>query len=387
MKPLAEKGAEKKVEYLELIYDLIFVYIIGRSNSMLHAVENGFVGAETFLTYILSTLVILQVWYYTTLFINRYGVNGLQEHLCIFVNMYLLYYMADGTRVYWQDYYVRYNVAWGLILVNLAVQYLLKMRRSSGLAPWETDHMRYNMRLLLIQAAVVFATIPIYLVTHIPLGTAAMVFGILAALLTGRTGRLMTVGFPHLTERVMLYVVFTFGEMIIAVAGYFTGGFTLNSVYFSLMGFLIVVGLFSTYEYFYDHVIDRELTTTGTGYMMIHIFLIVALNNVTTVLEFMREPAVAEIPKHVFLVASIIGYFLFLFLLEKYAKVRARCGKQFMVRLLLLSIMFAGLMVVTYRRPAISIAVSVAYIFGVYGLLRIYGRSTVEGEMKCNPGS
>ena len=27
---------EKKVEYIELIYDLIFVYIIGRNNSLLH---------------------------------------------------------------------------------------------------------------------------------------------------------------------------------------------------------------------------------------------------------------------------------------------------------------------------------------------------------------
>lgn len=34
---------EKKVEYLELIYDLIFVYIIGRNNSLLHAAEGGFI--------------------------------------------------------------------------------------------------------------------------------------------------------------------------------------------------------------------------------------------------------------------------------------------------------------------------------------------------------
>ena len=34
---------EKKVEYLELIYDLIFVYVIGRNNQVLHYIENGFV--------------------------------------------------------------------------------------------------------------------------------------------------------------------------------------------------------------------------------------------------------------------------------------------------------------------------------------------------------
>ncbi|MBR1771440.1 MAG: hypothetical protein IJ747_05375 [Lachnospiraceae bacterium] len=35
------ESQEKKVEYLELIYDLIFVYLIGRNNAILHYVEGG----------------------------------------------------------------------------------------------------------------------------------------------------------------------------------------------------------------------------------------------------------------------------------------------------------------------------------------------------------
>ena len=122
---------EKKVEYIELIYDLIFVYLIGRNNSLLHAIQDGFIQPKAFLTYLLSTLVVLHVWYFSMLFINRYGSNGVAEHLCIFINMYLLYYMGEGTRVQWEESYVRYDVAWGLILVNLAVQYYLKYRASA----------------------------------------------------------------------------------------------------------------------------------------------------------------------------------------------------------------------------------------------------------------
>ena len=33
---------EKKVEYLELIYDLIFVYLVGRNNELLHELSGGF---------------------------------------------------------------------------------------------------------------------------------------------------------------------------------------------------------------------------------------------------------------------------------------------------------------------------------------------------------
>ena len=40
---MSAERREKKVEYLELIYDLIFVYLIGRNNSLLQSVHNGFV--------------------------------------------------------------------------------------------------------------------------------------------------------------------------------------------------------------------------------------------------------------------------------------------------------------------------------------------------------
>ena len=67
------KKEEKKVEYIELIYDLIFVYIIGRNNSLIHPTDGGFIPLAPYLTYLLTTLAALHIWYLTTLFINRYG--------------------------------------------------------------------------------------------------------------------------------------------------------------------------------------------------------------------------------------------------------------------------------------------------------------------------
>ena len=64
---------EKKVEYIELIYDLIFVYVIGRNNALLHHIENGFVPWTDFLYYVVCTLAIIQIWNYTTYYINAYG--------------------------------------------------------------------------------------------------------------------------------------------------------------------------------------------------------------------------------------------------------------------------------------------------------------------------
>ena len=366
---------EKKVEYIELIYDLIFVYLIGRSNTLLHAIQDGFIQPKAFLVYLLSTLVILHVWYFSMLFINRYGSNDLSEHLCIFINMYLLYYMGDGTVVQWETSYVRYDVAWGLILVNLAVQYYLKYRASTREAPWESVHIKHQIVLLLIQAAIVFGSIPLFPLTGFPLSPLALVFGIVASALTRDVGDLVAVDFAHLSERVMLFVVFTFGEMIICVAGYFQGGFSFNTVYFSLAAFLIVVGLFLSYEYLYDHIVDREASVSGNKYMILHIFLIAAMNDITAALEFMRESSVRAGPKTAFLVISFLIYFLFLFLLERYAPVRVKGNRKFFGGLAGLGALFAGLMALCYRNSYLSITLTAIFVYALFFILLRRGKT------------
>ena len=51
----------KKVEYIELIYDLIFVYILGRSNTIIHTIDNGFIAPSVFLTYILCIYIYIKI--------------------------------------------------------------------------------------------------------------------------------------------------------------------------------------------------------------------------------------------------------------------------------------------------------------------------------------
>lgn len=368
------KKEEKKVEYIELIYDLIFVYIIGRNNSLIHHTKDGFIPADMFLTYLLTTLIVLQVWYYTTVFINRYGTNGAAEYVMLFINMYLLYYMADSTTASWRDQYNRYNIAWAMILLNIAVQYFLKLRKCPGSHSLLRQHILFNIVLLASEAAVVLLSIPLYHATGLPLSPIAMVAGVLITLTLGsRYSKRIPVDFGHLSERVMLYVVFTFGEMIIGIAGYFSGEFTLRNVYFSLMGFLIVAGLFLIYGYYYDHVIDREQCTNGVGYMMIHILLITMLNNITAALEFMREPEVDEVRKNAFLVISFVLYFTFLFLTLCFAKSYHKPSRRFLLIAGGLTVLFAVMMAAFYRDSIVSISVTVCYIYAMLALNIISG--------------
>lgn len=357
---------EKKVEYIELIYDLIFVYIIGTNNHLLHVMKDGFISPYSFLTYVLTALIILQIWYYTTLFINRYGENDKRMYIAIFVNMYLLYFMARGIQADWQGEYYAYNGAWLLILLNIALQYFIQLKKTEKTKPWECVQIRMNIRTILIQAAVILVSFPLFRATGIPFSPLALVFGIVMAIAGCRVNALVPVDFRHLSERVMLYVVFTFGEMIIAITDYFEGGFNASTIYFSACAFLIVAGLFMSYGMLYDRLIDRDAVTNGTAYMMLHVFLILSLNHITAALEFMRQEHVKALPKNIFLISSFVLYFIMMFLVMRFNKAEYRRTRKGSL------VFFAGigvfvlLMIVSYKTPAVSIAVSVGYIWAVF---------------------
>ncbi|MBQ6116423.1 MAG: low temperature requirement protein A [Oscillospiraceae bacterium] len=364
---------EKKVEYLELIYDLIFVYIIGRNNSLLHNIENGFVDGRVFLVYILCSLAVIQVWNFSTFYINMYGRNGVRDHVSLFLNMYLLYYIGEGTRLHWESFQNQYHAAWALILINLGAQYAIELRHHRD-QPEDARAIRGMMAALFGEAAIVLLAIPVYNRTGIPLAGAAILCGIAATWAFSGRSRSRQVDFTHLTERAMLYVVFTFGEMIIAIASYFEGGLTGSSVYFSGMCFLIAAGLFLCYEVLYDHIVDREMENSGMGYMLIHIFLIFAMNIITASLEFMRNEEVALWPKVLLLTGAFLLYFLCLFALLSYAREEMKRCSRFILRVAVLSAAFAALMVLLRENMRLNILISVLFVFAQFGMLLHFRR-------------
>ena len=357
---------EKKVEYIELIYDLIFVYFIGRNNELLHHTDGGFLTLGTYANFLIGILVILQIWYFSTLYINRYGDNSYHNTIGLFINMYLIYFMANGTRVDWADYYTRYNIAWGLILINLAVQYFFKYRQAKKEKPWELLFIRRHITMLLIQAAIIFVSIPFFNLLHFPLSWISIVAGFIFILFTRNVDSVLPVNFEHLTERVMLFVVFTFGEMVISIAVYFEGAFNFNTFFFSLMALLIVAGLFLSYGFFYNHIVDRQMITTGSLYMLLHIALLIALCNITAALVFMREPEVAEIPKNILLVSSFLVYFLFLFILHIFAKENEHLCKRTWLLVGTAAFLFIVIMGFFYANSYVSILASVFFIYAMY---------------------
>ena len=364
------ENEEKKVEYLELIYDLVFVYMVGRNNALLSHFENGFVSVNAFVAYILCTLAIIQIWNFTTFYINMFGRNGKRDHVFLLINMYLMYFIGESTRFDWATYQAQYHIAWALILANIGIQYVIEMRNHKA-DVWNRDLTMRMAAVLFIEAAIALSAAFVPLQAVAPVSFTAIIVGVILTASGRKRSPGGSVDFMHLTERAMLYVVFTFGEMIIVISAYFIGdgSFSWNIIYFSLMCFLIVAGLFVSYEIIYDHLLDRESDDSGMLYMIIHIFILFALGCITVSLEFMREPEVALLPKVIFITAAIIGYYLFLFCTGRYAKQRCGIDAPFVLKMTALTAAFAILMLLLRENMQANIFVTVVYVWSIVAVL------------------
>ena len=357
----------------------------GRNNALLGHFEGGFVSLDAFFAYILCTLAIIQIWNFTTFYINMFGRNGVRDHVFLLITMYLMYFMGESTRSSWHAYQAQYHIAWGLILINIGMQYAIELRNHK-MDVWNRTVIKRMAMTLFVEAAIVLAASFVKPAFAPPIAFTAVILGIVMTFLGKRAGVSGMIDFSHLTERAMLYVVFTFGEMIIVISSYFVGGgsFSWNVIYFSLMAFLIVVGLFLSYEVIYDKLLDRDKEDNGLLYMMIHIFIIFGLNNITASLEFMREEEVAVRPKMLFLVVSMVGYFAFLFALGRYAKVRCHINGAFMQKLWILTLCFVMLMMVFMNVPRAHILITVIYVWSVFAVFyRVGKRVAAEEAAEC----
>ena len=68
------------------------------------------------------------------------------------------------------------------------------------------------------------------------------------------------------------------------------------------------------------------MSTNATGYMLIHMFLIFALTNMTTALEYMNEEENFFMSKTILMACSLLLYYLLLFAMIRYSKKEIKIG-------------------------------------------------------------
>lgn len=361
--PQPKDHVEKKVEYIELFYDLIFVYSLRTINALFHAYEESFPTVESILTFIFLTAVVMQVWMFTTMFFNRYGRKALRDYISIFINMYLLYYMASGSNIHWLDHYTRYHTAWALIMANLAYRSWDKMRFATKLDNLDREILKNNVIILGFEFVLIVASIPLHYFTGIVISPVALIVGYIGKLKEHQLYDKRPCDFPHFAERNLLLVILTFGEMIIGISGFFSEG---DHLLFNIVPFFIVIGMFLSYGFFYDNVLDHHKKTSGLGYLVIHVIMILAINSTTIALELLSRPKIPVFPKTMWMAITMFIYYICLICTERYAKEQLKMDYASFVKIAAVLIGYIVLMLLAGHNQIFGALTTVVFVFGVF---------------------
>ena len=303
------------VTNIELFYDLIFVYCISVLTSLCSHVK-GFITPGTWLVFTFSYLAILQVWFYTTLLMNRFGESSAADNIHLFINMFLLYYMASGVHENWADTRTTFNLAWALILLNQAVAWGFREVVFTNLDDDDRHMIRHTVATLAVQSVMSFTAAFADFDTSVFLSGTTLLVGAMVWRWSSAY-RAKSARFAHVSERCSLLTIIAFGEMVVALSAYM---FNTSSLLFPLFAFALVVGLFLIYIFEHDNMLDQEAKTDGMTYMTFTSWLIIVTGNLTVALEYMPNAAIDFLPKSIFLAMCLVLYLLTSFTIARYNK-------------------------------------------------------------------
>lgn len=125
----------KRVEFTELFYDLVFVYAISKTTSLIHHLHHGIITVEAFSAFLVTVLVLVNTWMIQTVYTNRYGRNSMFNISIMFINMALILFSASMIiSENWQRYFNIFCWITGTLSLTLFLEYLAQFFHKSATA-------------------------------------------------------------------------------------------------------------------------------------------------------------------------------------------------------------------------------------------------------------
>ena len=304
------KVKEKKVELIELFYDLIYVYAISKLTMLIEEPENGVIPFAGFFRYLVVCFVILQAWLYLTNYVNRYGRWKWYEYGLTAVNMTAAVYMANTINTDWGEMATTFNLAMLVMLLCVAVLYFIQIR----LKEQDTGAARNMLTILTVD---LFLYLVAFLASVIHPGqivlwidvAAVLVGAFLPFFIRGRFD-ISIISFPHLVERFELITIITFGEGIVGMTGFFdVKHFTLRPI----LVFAVILCLFGCYVTQIHYLCNHHRVDRSLRLMFSHYFIVIAVNLITVAFKFLENPEASHLFTAGLMIAALILFFTAIF--------------------------------------------------------------------------
>lgn len=273
----------KKVLWLELFFDLIFVAAIAKATHVLLHLEEGIIPFEYLAKFVLIFIPIWWSWVGQTLYTNRFGEDILSHRLFMILQMFFMVVLTASLSPDFDSYYLPFLAGYIGVRFVTALQYIATIRLVQGAKREVAKHLGFGflIGIFISFLSVFFDSWLRYVVLYL-----GIFVDIFVPILYRKYLRKVPVNMPHLLERFGLLTIILFGESIVSLVAIFeTEAFLWSEVAIIFLAFLLIIAMWWQYFDNLEKKIDKEAVTSGQIIIYGHLFILMTLSLIAAVIQ------------------------------------------------------------------------------------------------------
>lgn len=276
---------EKKVTWLELFYDLLFVAAVSKAGHVLLHAEHGIIPYDYLLKFVLIFIPVWWAWVGQTMFINRYGQDILAHRVFLILQLLSVLVMTASLSVDFDQYYLPFFIGYIGSRAFTAIQYFL-------LHGFKSDHHLNAARFLGLSFLIGIAISSFSLFFDSWVRYLILYAGIAVDIILPLIGRRRLVKVPihthHLMERFALFTIILLGESVVSmIAVLQLDRWNLESILFIAFTAVFVIAMWWQYFDNVEKNVSKEIRTSGQAMIYGHLFIYISMSMIAASIQLL----------------------------------------------------------------------------------------------------
>ncbi|MCZ8515804.1 low temperature requirement protein A [Paenibacillus filicis] len=317
--------AEKKVTWLELFYDLLFVAAVSKASHVLIHVKYGSIPVEYLTKFVLIFVPIWWAWVGQSLFVNRFGQDIISHRIFLILQLFFVLIMTASLSVNFDQYYIPFLIGYIGLRAMTAIQYLSVHKKEEAHRKITARYLgsRFWIGLVISSLSLFFDSWIRYVVLYA---------GIAVDILLPLIGRQYLVKSPinthHLLERFSLFTLILLGEAVISILTVLQSSYwTWQSILFASMTFLLIIAMWWQYFDNVEKKVDKTIETAGQTIIYGHLFIYLSMCMIAASIQLLFLEQLNYLFMLSFIFGSVLLYFFSTSLVfHKYRHIHLRLG-------------------------------------------------------------